>query len=176
MNKTILSSLIAIFFTTSAIAQSKDLSLPGEKWIAKFDKYICAAFGPAVEAPQSLASIKLQFEQITTDSTLDNGLLKATFEENGKLCRYNAIVLADNTASTLKLVQSIAYDPAGGATAYLDCNKGKALVDGYLKANNYLYYGHPHNLAIMIPNVGAETVCLGSDFLGANFIVKGRIQ
>lgn len=176
MKKNIFISLLAVFSAISAMAQAKDLTLPGEKWIAKFDKYVCAAFGSAVEAPARLASMKLQFEQITTDSTLDNGLLKATFEENGKLCRYNAIVLADNAASTVQLVQSIAYDPAGGASAYLDCNQGKAVLDASLKANNYFYYGHPHNLAIMMPGVGAETVCAGSEFLGANFVVKGRLQ
>lgn len=176
MKKIILSSFLTIFSVANVMAQSGDLNLPGEKWIAKFDKYVCAAFGPAVEAPRRLSEMKLQFEQITTDSTLDNGLLKATFEQDGKICRYNAIIFADNAAATIRLIQSIAYNPEGGASTYFDCNKGKAILDESLKENNYLYYGHPHNLAIMMPGLDAESVCPGSEFLGANFVVKGRLK
>ena len=32
---------------SASFAALQDLSLPGEKWVATFDKYICAAFGEA---------------------------------------------------------------------------------------------------------------------------------
>ncbi len=40
--------------------------------VAKFDKYVCAAFGPAVARPEALEKIAVNFESLTTDSTLDN--------------------------------------------------------------------------------------------------------
>lgn len=129
-----------------SFAQTADLVLPGAKWIAKFDKYICAAFGESVPRPRNLENFSVNFDEITTDSTLDNALLKATFVENGKSCRYNAILFADNNAQSSQLVQSIAYNPEGNGSAYLDCAGGKAVLDQALASTKYLYYGHPHNL------------------------------
>lgn len=171
MRKFVLLSLLAVVPTSLSFAAEGDLTLPGEKWLAKFDKYVCAAFGPAVTRPEALERMNVQFAQITTDSTLDNGLVLATFEENGKACRYNAIVLADNAASTIKLVDSKAYAPAGDS----GCETGKAVLDDALRAVDYLYYGHPHNLALMLPGVGAEGVCNGGQVIGANFVVKGKV-
>ncbi len=175
MKKLALFSLLSI---TPLANASTDLVLPGEKWVAKFDKFICAAFGPAVQRPEALEKINLSFEKVTTDSTLDNALIRATFEENGVTCRYNAILFADNAAQTSTLVQSIAYVPGGDATTYRACLEGKALLDGAFEATNpYLYYGHPHNLAFMMPGVGAEGVCgAGQAAIGANFVVTGRIR
>jgi len=158
-------------------AQAGDLTLPGERWLATFDKYVCAAFGESVTRPQALERLNATFEQLTTDSTLDNVLLKATFEENGKTCRYNAILFADNAAQAYTLVQSIAYDPAGGGSSYRDCGAGKAVLDGALSGHKYLYYGHPHNVALMMTGVGAEAVCgSGAPVIGANFVVKGIVK
>jgi hypothetical protein len=171
MKKLVLFSLIAALPASMAFAAEGDLTLPGEKWIAKFDKYVCAAFGPVAARPEALERLNVQFEQLTTDSTLDNGLLLATFEENGKACRYNAIVLADNAASTIRLVDSKAYSPAGDS----GCETGKAILDHSLRSIDYLYYGHPHNLALMLPDVGAGGVCNGGKVVGANFVVKGKV-
>jgi hypothetical protein len=165
--------------TLSTLAQANELTIPGEKWLAKFTGFICAAYTDTVAAPTEFAKINVKFEQITTDSTLDNALLKATFEQDGKTCRYNSIISADNTAQTYELVQSIAYDVNGKtAAAYKDCNAGKAVIDNAFKATNkYLYYGHPHNLAFMLPNTGAENVCgAGAEMIGANFVVSGIIK
>ncbi len=172
MNKLIVSLLATALLATSALASDEDLTLPGERWLATFDKYICAAFGPEAEQPEGYASLNVKFEQLTTDHSLDNGLIKATFEENGVLCRYSALVLADNAAATIKLVESKAYAPSKQA----NCADGRAVVDQTLEDNSYLYYGHPHNLAIMVPVSGAANVC-GSDAtaVGVNFVVKGRI-
>lgn len=167
-----MSKLVLGFLMLSASSVfAQDLTLPGEKWIAKFTNYVCVAFGPSVRASTELESFKVKFEQITTDSTLDNGLIKATFEEGNSVCRYSAIVLADNAAATMKLVESKAYATTGDS----DCITGKAMLDQNFVSNNYLYYGHPHNLSIMIPAVGAEAVCNGEKFLGVNFVVSGRI-
>ena len=175
--KNIFILFLSILSASSSFAAAGDLVLPGEKWIAKFDKYVCAAYGQAVARPQSLEQFKVTFEQITTDSTLDNALLKASFEENGKPCRYNAILFAENTAQTSQLLQSIAFSPNGGPTTYRDCIAGKAVLDNALLNNKYLYYGHPHNLALMMPGVGTEAVCgEGSFAVGANFVVKGKIK
>ncbi len=157
---------------SSAIATDSDLVLPGEKWLSRFDKFVCAAFGPAVIAPASLGSMNIAFETMTTDSTLDNGLLKATFTQDGAQCRYSAIVFADNAAATLRLVQSKAFAPLGGS----DCALGKDVLDRAFAPTDYLYYGHPHNLAILMHLDDAETICgPGATRVGVNFVVTGRI-
>ena len=168
MNKILFTLLIAIAPMTS-FAEEGDLVLPGAKWVAKFDKFVCAAFGPAVSAPSSFADINVKFERIVTDSSLDNGLITANFTEEGSNCRYSAIIFADNAASTSKLVQSKAFSTAG-----VTCEKGKAIIDAALLANDYLYYGHPHNLAMMAPVDGAKQVC-GSNLVGINFVVTGKL-
>lgn len=173
MNKLLLVSFLIVASISSAFAQESDMVLPGAKWQAKFTKYICAAFGPEVTAPKEYADLNVKWESMVTDSTLDNGLIKASFEVEGKTCRYNAIILADNAASTLRLVNSKAYSNETD----VNCADGKALLDAGFEANDYLYYGHPHNLAIMVPMAGAEAVCgAGAKFIGVNFINAGRIQ
>lgn len=157
---------------SSAFAAEGDLVLPGAKWIAKFNKYVCAAFGPEATQPAGHSDLKVKFEQITTDSTLDNGLITASFKVEGKTCRYSALLLADNAAATIRLVESKAFAPEGD----VDCSAGKAELDASLESNDYLYYGHPHNLAIMAPVTGAEKVCGGQKLIGVNFVVSGRIS
>ncbi len=46
-------------------------------------------------------------------------------------------MLADNAASTVKLVHSKAYATAGDGS----CFEGQAVVDDALLSNDYLYYG-----------------------------------
>lgn len=164
---------LALFVSSTAFANTGDLELPGAKWQAKFTKYVCQAFSPAVSAPSSHADFQVKFEDIVTDYTLDNGLIKATFVEDGKSCRYSAILFADNAASTIKFVESKAYALEDGSP----CLEGQAMLDEHLQFNDYLYYGHPHNLAIMIPATGAAEVCgEGATLIGVNFQVSGRIS
>ncbi len=172
MKKITALSLLALISMSSAFAQDSDLTIPNQKWVATFNKYICAASGPAVTAPSAFSQYQVSFDKITTDSTLDNGLLKATFVEDGQTCRYSAIVFADNAAFTLRLVESRAYAP----TKRSHCAAGKAVLDAAFESNNYLYYGHPHNLGIMVPVAGVEAVCPGAAVMGVNFVVTGRIQ
>ena len=169
MKKLFILSLMVLFSTQAVIAQ--DMELPGEKWIAKFNKYVCSNTGVAVDAPKAFTDLNVAFEQITTDSTLDNGLLKATFTVEGKTCRYNALMFADNAAYTIRLVESKAY-----SLEEANCTDGKALLDAALESNSYLYYGRPHNIAIMVSVDGATEVCNGSSAVGINFVVAGRVN
>lgn len=169
--KTFITIAIASLLSLSAFAQDGDLVLQGAKWQAKFTGYICAAFTPSVSAPAGLGRFNVAFENMTSDSTLDNGLIKATFTEKGKACRYSAIIFADNAASTSRLVQSKAYALSDKS----ECVEGKRALDAAFEANNYLYYGHPHNLAFMARVDGADKVCPGSQVVGINFVVTGRI-
>jgi hypothetical protein len=171
MKKLIILSLALTMTLTSAFAQEGDLVLQGEKWIATHTGYVCDTTGTKVEAPASFNKLNVIFEKITTDASLDNGLIKASFVENGKACRYNAFVFADNSSNNIRLVESKAYAPMGDS----ECFEGKAMLDAALESNAYLYYGHPHNLAIMVPAEGAEAVC-GSPLIGINFIVSGRVR
>jgi hypothetical protein len=168
MKQTILAGLIMM----SGLAGASDLTIPGERWLAKGEGYRCAAYGTDVVAPTSHSDMNVTFEQITTDRTLDNGLLKASFTENGVECRYSAILLADNAAGTIGLVESKAYSVDGT----VDCETGKEVLDNQLEFNDYLYWGHPHRLTIMIPDASAEGVCgVGATHIGINFVVAGFI-
>lgn len=170
MKKTVFFSLVACFTTVSAFAAEGDLELPGEKWLSRFDRYVCD-YDKATSAPKALAELKVNFERMSSDQTLDNALLLANFEENGVACRYSAILLADNAAFTSRLVDSKAFSVDGTA----DCARGKAVLDAAFANNTYLYYGHPHRLALMMPVEGAEAVCgEGKTLVGAEFVVTGK--
>ncbi len=168
---------LASILSVSASAQLNDLQLPGERWLSTFDKYICSEDGTAVARPAALDQFDVKFETATTDITLDNVLLKATFSENGAVCRYNAILLANNANRTAVLLQSVAFYPQGDGAAYSKCLAGKALLDESFRSTSYLYYGKPHKVAFMIPVVGAEVVCgTKATAVGVNFPVTGKIQ
>lgn len=164
--------LIAALMVVSGLAQAQDLTIPGERWLAKSTGYVCAAYGTSTTAPMEHEEMDVVFEQITTDITLDNGLLKASFVEAGVECRYSAILLADNAASTIDLVDSKAYSVDGS----VDCSEGKAIIDAQLAANDYLYWGHPHHLTIMVPSADASAICgAGATHVGLDFVVAGFI-
>jgi hypothetical protein len=165
--------ILTLLFSSSAFANT-DLVLPGERWLAKASGYICQAFGAKVEAPSIHQEMNLRFESISTDRTLDNGLIKATFSENGTLCRYSAILLADNDQSTIKLVKSKAYAPNQNE---VECEEGKSILDENLASNNYLYWGHPHHLTILSPVEGSQVICGDSaTHVGIDFVVSGRVD
>ncbi len=153
---------------------ANDLSIPGEKWVGKFTGYVCGLTASKVPAPKTYRDLNVNFETVVTDSTLDNGVLKATFEVNGNVCRYSAIMLADNTNSTIKMIESKAY-ALDGVT---DCSIGKEILDEQLLPENaYLYYGHPHNMAIMVESPEAQEYCgEKATHFGINFVVAGRIN
>lgn len=166
-----------LFIALLLVAQSSfaetDLSIPGEKWLGKFTGYICQPFTENVEAPKTHRDLKVKFESVVTDSTLDNGVLKATYEVNGSVCRYSAIMFADNAASTIKLIESKAYSLTTG----VDCSIGKTVLDDQLAPiNDYFYYGHPHNMTVMVETVEGREFCgENATHVGVNFVVAGRI-
>lgn len=168
MKKLLVASIVSLL-SLSAFAGESDLTLQGAKWRAKHNKYICGSYTNEVYQPSSHSARHVIWGDLVTDSTLDNGLVKATFMEKGQLCKYSAILLADNAAKTIRLVESKAFAVAG---AEYSCAEGKAMLDAELEANEYLYAGHPHNLSIMIPMEGA----CGEGRIGINFVVAGRIQ
>lgn len=158
--------------STSTFSVEGDLVLEGERWIAKSSGYICQAYGENVNSPLSHADMNVQFEAVTTDYSLDNGLVKATFMENGQKCRYSALMFADNDAATIRLVQSKAFSPSSNE----GCQNGREQLDAHLADNNYLYWGHPHHLTIMLPVESAESLCgQGATHVGLDFTVSGRI-
>jgi hypothetical protein len=144
------------------------------KVFADTDLSIGQAFSAPVEAPASFKNLNLNFEKVVTDFTLDNGVLTATFDVNGSVCRYSAVLLADNENAKIKLVQSKAY----ALNNDVDCTNAKDLLDGLLIPNNdYLYYGHPHNIAIMVESSEAKDICGESATrFGINFVVSGKVQ
>ncbi|MBY0416111.1 MAG: hypothetical protein K2Q18_18205 [Bdellovibrionales bacterium] len=165
--------LLALLLTAQTTFAETDLSIPGEKWLGKYTSYLCAAFGANTVGPKTHRDLNVVFESIITDSTLDNGVLKATFESNGSVCRYSAIMLADNAAATITMVESKAYSLSEGG----DCSFGKSVLDSQLApVNTYHYYGHPHNMALMIETSEAKEVCgAEATHIGINFVVAGKV-
>lgn len=170
--KTLLASLL-VLTSINAFAET-DLSIEAPRWASKFDGYICQAFGPKVVSPKAHSNLNVKFESVVTDYTLDNGLLKASFNVNGEVCRYSAILLANNDTAKITLVDSKAYSTTEG----VDCSAGKAVLDEQLApSNDYLYYGHPHNVAIMVESSDAKEICgENATHYGINFVLSGRIQ
>jgi hypothetical protein len=151
-----------------------DLSLPGERWSSKANGIVCANnTAIQVDTPAQLESFAVKFETVTTDYSLDNGLLKATFVEDGVSCRYSALLLADNAARTLKLVDSVAF----AADADANCTNGKAMLDGLLQETSYLYWGRPAHVTILIEEPAAAAVCgEGAKAIGLDFVLTGRVS
>ena len=166
------SVILTMIVLSSSVFANEDLSIAGARWEAKTSGYKCAAYGEESKAPLDHSKINAKFEVIRTDRSLDNGLILATFDEDGSKCRYSAILLADNAASTIDLVQSKAYTLSGNSK----CLVGKDVLDSSLLANDYLYWGHPHHLTIMMPAKSATSICgANATHIGLDFTVSGRI-
>ncbi len=167
MKNTVFAGLLTLF-TLGTLAAS-DLTLEGERWEAKHTGYKCGAFSDQADAPLSHQDFDVQFEVLRTDKSLDNGLLLASFKVDNSTCRYSAILFADNSASTIKLVKSKAYAIQND----VDCSEGKEILDTQLADNEYLYWGHPHHVTIMFPANSAEVTCgEGSSHVGLDFTVS----
>jgi hypothetical protein len=165
-------ALLLLLPFLSAFANDGDLVLPGEKWLATFDRYTCDDQGGSTVAPSAFHELNVEFSQITTDSSLDNVLLKATFVEGGSLCRYSAILFADNPAHTVQLVESKSFAESGNS----NCETGKAVLDAHLSPlNDYLYFGRPHNIAIMVPAADSKALCGSNGGVGVDFVVRGKV-
>lgn len=170
MKQVILAALLAL--STQSFANVTDLTLPAERWAAKFTTYVCQDGNTqTASVPAELAERNIVFTRATTDYSLDNFLFKATFEENGVVCNYSTLMFADNAAWTIKLVQSVAH--ANGDESL--CVEGKAFLDNLLTFNNYKYlHGRA---AIFVPAVDAAEQCgEGNDTVGIHFQVTGKIQ
>jgi hypothetical protein len=172
MKKIIMAALLSALCLATAFATEGDLTIPGERWNSKFTAYVCHDGNTQTNAvPAQFASRNVVFGKMTTDFSLDNYLLRATFEENGAVCNYSAILLADNAAWTIKLVESKAYSTNEAAT----CLEGKAALDAALNFNSYKYlHGRA---ALYVPATDASALC-GADAttVGLHFQVTGRIQ
>lgn len=172
MKSTLLASTLTILSLTTAFASEGDLSLPEARWVGKFTAYVCDKNGnvKAETAPTALAEKDVVFGTIYTDYSLDNVLIKATFNEDGVACNYSALVFADNAAWTASLVDSKAYAPAGGS----ECLQGKAVIDSVLKFNKYAYLHGRVAIFSAIP--GSEAAC-GKDAreVGLHFQATGKL-
>ncbi|MBO9667481.1 MAG: hypothetical protein J7501_11800 [Bdellovibrio sp.] len=170
--KSIFASLLVTLSFSSAFATEGDLVLPGERWLAKFTAFVCEDGNTQTASiPADFAAWNVQFGKASTDYSLDNLLVKATFVEAGVTCSYSSIIFADNAAKTAVLVQSNAYAPAGGS----DCAQGKAFLDSALKSNTYKYlHGR---VAIYVPASDAAAQCSAqSTAVGLHFQVTGKVQ
>ena len=166
-------TLLTLIVTFNGAYANQDLQLPGERWLSTHTGYLCGAFTEVVTSPQSHSGLNIQFEKLSTDRSLDNALITATFTEDNTQCRYSAILLADNAAGTVGLVESKAYSLSGQS----DCLVGQELIDNQLIANDYLYWGHPHHVTIMVEDSSAATICgEGSTHIGIDFTVSGIIR
>lgn len=171
MKKIILAGALAVLSITTAIANDGDLTMPGERWATKFTAFVCGNGNvEATAVPTDFAAYEIKLATMTTDFSLDNYLVKGTFVENGATCRYSALLLADNAAKTIALVDSRAFSEVDGS----ECAGGKAVLDSALASNSYVYlHGRA---AIWAPVAGAEASCgAGATTVGLHWQVTGKI-
>lgn len=169
MNTKIFMMLLSVL---SLNVQASDIVLEGERWLADSTGYKCGAFEESVEATPMLASMNTKFERLSTDYSLDNALVKATFTENGETCRYSALLFADNAAGTIEYVDSKAYAVDSDAK----CDNGKEILDQMFSFSKYLYWGHPHHVTIMVSDRTAASICDGKEKIGIDFTLSGIIR
>lgn len=175
LNKAII--LAAGLSSFAALAQNnpvaEDLTLPGAKWVGKPTGYICGANATSkISTPAALEAANVVFGSVVTDSTLDNALLKATFTDGDSTCSYSAIILADNAKKTVSLVESRAFASEGEGS----CEAGKALLDNAFASTQYLYWGHPHHVTVLVEDENAAALCgEGATHVGVDFTVAGRL-
>lgn len=171
MKKIIYCLMLAV--SSSAMSQDSDLVLEGERWLAKSTGYVCNAFEEAVERTQAHEKFNVQFSQLSTDYTLDNVLVKASFDQGGSNCSYSVLLFADNANETVKFVESRAFALNGDS----DCLEGKDMLDKQFALNKYLYWGHPHHVSIVVPDEGAASVCgSGATHIAIDFTLSGRVR
>lgn len=172
MKKSVFAALLMTLAFSSSFANT-DLVLPEEeRWLAEFTAYVCEDGNTqTASVPEEFAAFNVKLGRTTTDYTLDNLLVKGTFEQDGATCNYSVLLLADNAAWNVKLVDSKAYAPNGGS----DCAAGKAMLDSKFAFNNYKYlHGRA---AIFVPATDAALQCgTGADSIGLHFQVRGRIK
>jgi hypothetical protein len=170
-----LAGLFLLFHLSPAQnARAEDLTLPNERWLAEFSRYLCTEGGTPVEAPLSLREQNFRLTRLTTDSSLDNVLLKAEFQEQGATCSYSALLLADNALNTVRLLDSRAHAPLDPAAP---CAEGKALLDQALAQTEYWYFGRrPHSIALVALLPDTESVCPGQTGVGITYDVRGRLS
>lgn len=170
MRKLILVGLLTL--SAQSFANVTDLTIPEERWAAKFTAYVCQDGNTqTASVPSEFSERNVVFTRATTDYSLDNYLFKATFEENGYVCNYSAVMFADNAAWNIKLVQSVAHVNGDDSL----CTQGKAFLDNLLTFNNYKYlHGRA---AIYVPTRDAAALCgEGNSTVGLHFQVTGKIQ
>lgn len=171
MKKIILASAFAALSLTTAIANDGDLTMAGERWATKFTSFVCGDGNvQAASVPVDFAAYNVQLATMTTDYSLDNYLMKGSFQENNVTCSYSAILLADNAAKVIRLVESRALSTVDGS----ECAGGKAVLDSALADNKYVYL---HGRAAIWANVsGAEASCgANATTVGLHFQVIGKI-
>ncbi len=159
--------ILALVALMAVTVNASDLQLDGERWLSKFDAFVCDdGFVAATEEPAELTAHKVEFTKLSTDYSLDNVLITATFEENGVKCSYSSLLAANNTAWTVDLVESRALPEA-------DCTEGKAALDTILAANDYKYL---HGAAAIFFEFSNSEAACGSSKIGIRFRVSGRVQ
>lgn len=163
--------ILAVLFSASTFAATNtDLVLENERWYGKFTAYVCEDGNTqALEVPAEFADYNVELGHIGTDYSLDNFIIKGTFEENGTKCNYSAFLFADNAAWTITLTESRAFATAGTGT----CGAGQAVIDQALAHNNYKYL---HGRAVMFaPFSNGAAACADTNGkIGIHFQVLGR--
>jgi hypothetical protein len=152
--KTLLLTLALLAPQAQSYAAEGDLILPGARFLAHFDRFICNDFAEAgVGLPESLEGFGLEFDQLQVDGMTVAALLTANFEENGTACRYSAL-LQRGSRSSLNLKESKAFSPA----AETDCEAGKALIDALVTKMTFSVTKPINFIGLRVPAVNT-TAC-----------------
>jgi hypothetical protein len=150
---------LAAIGANAAAAQTGDLTLPGERYSAPFDRYICSSFDETgVAEPAAITANGVVFEKLTSDAGLDNFLLVLTYASGDATCRYSAIIQPTATRGIAARTESLAYSTSEG----VDCSAGKDYLDAWTGSLPYAYFerrGQPVQVSLGLPLDGLESQC-----------------
>lgn len=160
--KTLLLALA--LFSSQAFAVEGDLVLPGARFLANFDRFICNDFAEeGVPLPSSLDGFGLKFDQLQVDGMTVAALITANFEENGQACRYSAL-LQRGARSTLNRKESKAFSTRADIT----CEDGKAKIDAIVTKMTFSVTKPINFIGLRIPAV--DTAVCGGDAKGVKIV------
>jgi hypothetical protein len=147
-----------------AYAAEGDLVLPGARFLANFDRFICNDFAEeGVALPASLEGFGLKFDQLQVDGMTVAALITANFEENGQVCRYSGL-LQRGARSSLNLKESKAFSTGADIT----CESGKAVIDALVAKMTFSVTKPINYIGLRVPAVNAEAC--GADAKGVKIV------
>ena len=111
----------------------------------------------------------MNFTGLITNNARNAAKLDATFVQDGNVCNYEALVIADELGFA-ELTQSVAYSLED---ASIDCQLGKADLDEVAAKFRFAEWGRYH-VAALLDDSEVNPVCT-TGLYAIDFVLTGRI-